>query len=566
MVAVRPRAQTQTEGYWKRDFRVRAEDVEAIYDLILEDGRPWTLEQIAQEVMARHCRREAQAREPEAAVAYRPREHYEVGQQMYFPSMAYAVGRVVGVRPGQNPRYGPFSVIDVLMAGEEEPRHFAADFSPAHRLNELVEEAGALGEDELTPEELCARYGEPVKVAVAEALAANPEFVSHRGLWFLRGMLPEVHVGYLNLAEAVVDVAGHPLGTEEILQQVELPTDARPEAQVFSLDLALSGDGRFDNVGSEEKPRWFLFSMEPPAVANKPERLRPRALTVGGELLHRESLEIVREVGDELDELPGSQPPPVPESGRASFTLNYPHRLEGTFPLTRSVLALFPQEDYTRIPIHFTDGRSDNRWLGWVLPGEGYGWGLADWYRREEIPAGATVELLLTSDPYTVVVQCDMRSRRTEWVRAPRVENDRLTFEIRKRAYTCRFDRNLLLGEPGDAARLDQLLARYHAQRRNMLDVILDIFPELAKLGSQGAVSAKALYAATNVVWRTGCVPVLAELARQACFDPIGSGNWAYDETLRGVVYETAEEMEARPRSKRLDLIRDRVLPYGDSA
>ncbi len=563
MVAVRRTAQTQTEAYWRRDFKVRPEDIEAVYDRILEDGQPRTLDELAREVMERHCRREAEAREPGEAVPYRPREHYSVGQQLYFPHLGYLSGQVVGVRPGQNPRYGDFTVISVAIEGQEGVREFAADFAPPHILNEY-EEATGPQDGQLSPEELYERYGDAVRNALREALEQNSEFVSQDEQWFLRGLLPEVHVGYLNLAEAVIDVAGHPLSAEEILQQLDLAPEARPQARVFALNLALEGDDRFDNVGTPGQPRWFLYNLEPQAVAARPEVLYVQSPARGGEWLHRESLEIAQEIGDELDELPGEQVPVFsPETGRASVVLNFPHRQAGTFPLTREMLALFPSGEYTRIPIHIVDSRTDSRWMGWVLPEERYGWGLGEWYRREEIPAGATVDFLMTRDPYTVAVQCDVRSRRSEWVRVPHVENARLTFEIRKRAYTCRYDRNLLLGEPLEPERLDEVRRQYRRENQSLFQVLLRVFPELAKLGSQGLVHAKALYAAVNVVWRSGAVPIFAELARHACFDPVGDGNWVFDESLTDVVYSTPEEMEARPRSRRVDLIRDRVLCYG---
>ena len=567
-MAVRRKAQTQTEAYWRRGFEVPPEDVEFIYDLILEDGHPRTLDELAQEVMARHCRREAQARQPEQAVTYRPREHYELGQQLFFPNLGDAVGKVVAERPGQNPRYGQFTVISVALEGQEGVRELAADLQLPHPLNELADETAAGDEDELSPEELCRRFGEPVREAVRDVLSQNPEFAHYDDQWFLRGLLPEVHVGHLNLAEAVVDVAGHPLSTEEILQQVDIGGEGKPQARTFALNLMLEGDGRFDNVGTVANPRWFLYNLEPPAVAAKPSRLRPNSFTTGAELVHRESLEIAEEIGDELDEIEGQARGAAQalETGKASFVLNYPHRQEGTLPLTRAILALFPGQEYTRIPIHFVDGRTDSCWLGWILPTERYGWGLGDWYRKQEIPAGATVEVLVTRDPYTVVVQCDMRSRRTEWARVPQVENRRLTFEIRKRAYVCRYDRNLLLGEPVDTTRLDELQRLRQEEGHDLFEVCLKVFPELAKLGSQGLVHAKALYGAINVTWRTGAIPVFAELARHACFDPVGDGNWAFDESLVDAVYTTAEEMETRARSRRADLIRDRVLPYGRPA
>lgn len=567
-MAVRRKAQTQTESYWQRDFKVRPEDVEAIYDLMLGDGRPRTLDELACEVMSRHIRREAQAREATEASPYRPREHYAIGQQIHFLHLDNAIGTVVAERPGQNPRYGDFSVISVLLEGEEQPRELAADYAPPHPLNELPDQILSAEEADLSVEELCERYGEPVREALRQTLAGNAEFVSYDDLWFLRGLLPEVHVGHLNLAEAVIDVAGHPLSTQEVAQQLDFSAEIRPRAVTFALNLALEQDGRFDNVGTVARPRWFLYNLEPQAVAAKPMRLQPDTLTSGDEWLHRESVEIAQEIGDELDEIAGRDGDleRAAETGKASFVLNFPHRQGGTLPLTRAIASLFPTEEYSRIPVHLVDGRTDKRWMGWILPAEQYGWGLGEWYAQEEVPAGATVELLLSRDPYTVVVQCETRSRRTEWVRVPEVENARLHFEMRRRAYTCRYDRHLLLGEPTDSARLDELYRRFHAEGHTLLDAILSVFPELAKLGSQGLVHAKALYAAVNAIWRVGAVPILAELARQACFDPVGDGNWAFDGSLLGVTYSSPEEMEARPRSQRVDLIRDRVWRYSSPA
>lgn len=567
MLAVRRKAQTQTEAYWRRDFRVRPEDIEFIYDLMVDDGRPRTLDELTKEVIARHCRREAQAREPEQGAIYRPREKYTVGQLLFFPSLDYARGQVVSVRPGRNPRYGEFSVIQVDFEGNNEKREFAADLKVPHPLNDLAEEAVAAEEGDLSAEELFERYGQPVRGALQRALLESGEFVHADDLWFLSGALPEVHVGNLNLAEAVIDMAGHPLSTDEILREVDLPADANPAARVFALNAALAGDARFDNVGLPAAPRWFLHSLEPPAVATKPERLRTSYVTTGDEYVHRESAEVAAEIGDELDEVaPRPQAIKSEQTGKASFVLNYPHRREGTLPLTREILALFPTEEYSRVPIHFIDSRTDRRWMGWILPGEGYGWGLGEWYRQEELPVGATVELLATRDPYAAVVRCETRSRRSEWARVPRVEDGRLTFEIRKLAFACRYDRNLLLGEPADTKALDELMRRESRQRRSLFDVVRLVFPELSKLGSQGLVHAKALYTAVNVVWRSGAIPIFAELARHACFDPVGDGNWTFDDSLVGVVYMTPEEMETRPHSKRADLIRDRVLRYGSSA
>jgi hypothetical protein len=79
-------------------------------------------------------------------------------------------------------------------------------------------------------------------------------------------------------------------------------------------------------------------------------------------------------------------------------------------------------------------------------------------------------------------------------------------------------------------------------------------------------VNAKTLYSAVNLTRRSGAVPIFAELTKHACFDPVGDGNWVYDESLRKVLYTSPEEMSRRTSSHRQDLIVDRVYSYGAPA
>jgi hypothetical protein len=57
-------------------------------------------------------------------------------------------------------------------------------------------------------------------------------------------------------------------------------------------------------------------------------------------------------------------------------------------------------------------------------------------------------------------------------------------------------------------------------------------------------------------------VPVAEYLTRNAAYDPVGDGFWAFDSANQGQVYETADEMRERPRSTRADLVRDQVVHY----
>jgi hypothetical protein len=72
----------------------------------------------------------------------------------------------------------------------------------------------------------------------------------------------------------------------------------------------------------------------------------------------------------------------------------------------------------------------------------------------------------------------------------------------------------------------------------------------------------QAIYSAVNMYRRSGAVPVFSILTANACFDPVGNGEWAFDGSLEGQLYQTPDEMRERPLSRRSDLARDQVVRY----
>ncbi len=94
------------------------------------------------------------------------------------------------------------------------------------------------------------------------------------GKWFSRGLMLDVNEGYLNLAEAVLDLAeGGPLTTEEILSQVGGLGNSPLDLQIFSMNDALNHDPRFDEVGPLNTVLWYLKREEPKEVQNPPDVL-----------------------------------------------------------------------------------------------------------------------------------------------------------------------------------------------------------------------------------------------------------------------------------------------------
>lgn len=553
---------TQTEEYWHSEFEVHREDVEHLYEWLVEEGEPRPLDALVLKVMERRIQREelALAKGGKGAV-YQPQDKFEVGQKLVFPAFDYAAGQVLAVRQGDNPRYGMFSVIQVLLEKETSPREFAAELIPDHVLKKSVAQFEEI-EGVLPAKQVYELYGQVVHPRVEQALQENEDFVQFDGQWFLKGLLPEVTQFHLNLAEALIDERHSPLTVAQMLDEVGVPAAAKAQSRAYALGLAMSKDPRFAKTGTGEEATWFLGSLIPAGVRDTPRRLEVSFRARGGEWLSRELLDFVSEVGDQADELPSTPVVPPGSVNSVTFFLSYPHRREGTVPMTARGLSMVDRQPGERFMITFIDKRTGERMSGWVMQTGGYAWGLGDWYRQHALPIGSLIELSRGEDGQSLRVGFEEGKRRSEWVREARIVGGRLTFNMQRKAYACRYDKHQLL-EEGNVEDLDKLWQNPGGPSSALFDHLVELFPELAKLSGQGLVNAKTLYSAVNLTRRSGAVPIFAELTKHACFDPVGDGNWVYDETLRKVLYTSPEEMSRRPGSQRQDLIVDRVYAYG---
>ena len=560
-MAVRPKRRTQTAEYWLKEFAIHEEDVEYLYEWLVEESEPRIIDELSLKVIERRCDREEEAilKQGDRGVIYQPQDEYEVGQRIVLPAFEYVAAEVLAVREGNNPRYGPFHVIQVQLENESTPREFAAGLMVDHVLKgsaALLEDSG----DRLSPEQLYELHGPNVRERLHDALLQSEDFVHFGGRWYLRGLIPEVTPFHLNIAEALIDERAQPLTISQLLEEVGLPPESKVSVQTYALSHALSQDPRFTEVSVSDKSAWYLSNLIPAGVRQKPARLVPAYRAHGGEWLNRELRDFVVELGDEADELK-EMPETIPGStDSVRIFLNYPHRREGTLPLTARALGLLPEKPDERFMVTFLDQRNKEEIPGWMVPAQGYAWGLGDWYQRHGVPIGAVLELRRGGDPFTFLISCEKGRRRGEWIREARASNGRLTFSMQRKAYTCRYDKHLLMDEgPVDA--LDSLWVTAE-DAQSLFEYLTEIFLELAKLSGQGLVHAKTLYSAMNLTRRCGATPIFAELTRRACFDPVGDGNWVYDESLRDVTYKTPEDMSRRPSSRRHDLIVDRVYPY----
>lgn len=509
---------TQEPSYWE-NFQPTPDDLEYLKNLLVEREMPLSTEEMAQALVAFRCRREEEriAHILSKGSLYLPKNSYQVGDTVFFPSLDFVEGRVVGIRDGCNPQLGPFQVIRVAFP-EGRVREFAAEL-PVHKLNAVPQRDPGPA---LSPEELYARYGEFVQKALTARLEAEPGFVSLAGQWFLKDLLVEIPTGQLNVAEAVLDEAGGgPLPADALIGYLDMPKEVNPRLALFSLNHALFEDERFDEVGPAGQILWYLRRLEPAPILDPPARLRPRQMEYDHRLLDETLLNLERWLGDEWSDMVA--PPKAEEPVRVVLT--YPHRRSGTLPLSPAVARVCPTGRTHRIRFTFRDEETGEEMPGWVVRERRFVYGLEEWYERYELPVGAYVEIRRAQEPEVVLIRRRSTRPKREWVRTVSVEDGVLRFEMGRHMISCEYDDLLVIAVP-DPAALDVAEEQVRRQRRSLADVVAEIFPELAKLSPQGTVHAATLYSAVNLVMRVPPGPILTTLVTDNRYAFVGDYYW----------------------------------------
>lgn len=550
----------RTEAFWRDEYEVSDADLDLVTSVILDAGKPQPLDVLARSIITRRLQREkeAVAQQAKSGELYQPSGKYQEGQRLVFSALDFAVGHVVAVRAGYNPKYDNFDVIRVAFEDGSPEREFAANFQYPHPLNRSAEEL--LGADELEADEsdLIRRFEHYAARSLEPVLKSHSDFVKFDGLWFLQALLPEIHVGHLNLAEAVIYEAGHPLVAREMLGELDLGPGST-DAQLFALNHSLNEDARFDNVGTTEQPAWYLRALEPEAIFSRPKILTPAFRAVGGEYVGITMLDMIDEVGDELDDI---ETLVLHDAQEIRVELNFPHLYAGTLPLTSRMLRKLPTTSSHHFAITLVDSQKNERFEVWGVPSDSYIAGLESWYASVGMCVGGQITMTPTDEPFAFEIHfTPSRGRRSEWIRSATVENNALVVQMQRAVIEVRCDRNMLIDVP-DRDSVAQLMTTPEHESLSLTAIVRRAFEELAKLSSRGLVHAKSIYSLANFYRRTGTVPVFAELTRRACYDPVGDGFWAYDPGLVDKVYHTPEEMRGRPLSNHTDLVQDQVVQY----
>jgi hypothetical protein len=516
------------EDYWE-SFRLEDADVEFIYNHLLEIETPLTSPELVEALVNERIRRrrlEIERQRTAGGDLYQPKRTFKTEQTLIFPAFGWKHGKVVSVRPGNNPELGPFEVIKVALEDGVQ-REFAAGI-PDHKLNEppkIVDDFNHLDKNTVLK-----IYSEDLIKALEEGLEKNADFVRIAGRWFARALLVDVNAGHLNLAEAVLDMAGGgPITTPALLEQVELSADVNPKLIEFSMDLALQEDARFDEVGPAGKTLWFLHRLEPNEVLNTPLYLRYHEADYDRSALSPEMLALELALDDELSPPPGkSQPLSLVE-----LRLIYPHWRSGTLPLSARLGHLLPTAyEAPRVRFMLVDGDNGERFPGWVVRERRYVYGLQEWYEKRNVMPGTILRVRKGDQPGEVVIQTDNRRPSREWIRTVLVGSDGgVVFAMLKQVVATTYDERMAIAIP-DRKALDQVWEAGQKVHTPFERVVVNTVRELAKLNPQSHVHASELYAAVNILRRSPPGPILALLASRPWFVHVGDLHFRLSDTV----------------------------------
>jgi len=517
------------EGYWE-SFEVRSEDIEFLYNYLLDKEIPLTTRELAialAEERIRHEKLVIEKQRSSGGAIYFPKDLYQENQALIFPALNWQRGKVLAVRAGQNPDLGDFKVIRVALENGET-KEFGSGIAD-HVLNQPPE---MIAQDEgLDLKFVLSNYGDDLEEYLEESLQNNPDFVRIAGRWFPRALLVDINTGHLNLAEAVLDMAGGgPLPTSALIDQVGLQDTQNPKLTEFSLDLALEEDPRFDEVGPSGEVLWFLNRLEPEGVLKPHFCLRYNELDYDRAVLTEAMVNLEKELDDELS--PASGKPQT--SNEVQLPLIFPHWRAGTLPLSGRIRHLFPTAyEAPRIRFMLVDGETGEKFPGWVVRSMRYVYGLKEWYQAKGVMPGTLIKVKKGKNPGEVIVQCVTHRPNREWVRTVLVGSDGgVVFALLKQQVTTVYDERMAVAVP-DPEALDQVWQQSQKDHIPFERTLVNTVRELAKLTPQSHVHASELYAAVNVVRRCPPGPILSLLASRPWFVHVGDLHFRFDDSER---------------------------------
>jgi len=172
------------DDYWET-FDLQEEDIEFIYNYLLEIETPLTPEELVTAIVEERIRREIEAFELQRSSAgdlYFPKDSFQENQNLIFPALGWRQGKVISFRSGVNPDIDDLKVIKVEFENGEE-REFASEVDQ-HYLNDPPEIAQE--SELLNSQYVIDSYRDLLADGLESNLEANEDFVRIAGRWFPR--------------------------------------------------------------------------------------------------------------------------------------------------------------------------------------------------------------------------------------------------------------------------------------------------------------------------------------------------------------------------------------------
>jgi len=487
------------EKYWD-NFQIQQEDIDFIYNYLLEIEKPQTPRQILTAIIQYKIDEIKKTREKEinkSGVQYLPSNNYEIGQSISFPTLEWQAGNVESVREGFNPDFQSFNVINMIMDNGEK-RSFASGLEK-HKLNHLTfsEKEESLG----NPEKVIEIFGEIFTQQLETYLEKNDELVKIAGSWFPKCLLVDINNGHLNLTEAVLEeVNGEPLSTQQIIDLIELKSDSNHQLTEFSLNYALQEDNRFDEVGPAGEVLWCLRELEPEDVRNVPIYLRYDQSAIENDKIQSLLSQFEGGFFDELENWGNSDKC----NDAIIVSIIYPHWQSGTLPLSQSLVKLFPTAfESERVRFTFIDQKNKKRFPGWVIRSSKYVTGLTNWYKTNGLIPGSLVTVRKGENPGEIIIESEKCRQSREWIHTALMGSDkRIVIGMLKQNISTTFNERMAIAVP-DPDSFNEKWERGKFSKEETDKLIFQVMRELSKLNPQ--VHAQELYATTNVILR--CPP-----------------------------------------------------------
>ncbi|MBX3005836.1 MAG: hypothetical protein KF821_08455 [Anaerolineales bacterium] len=509
--------QRSTDPIDWQSYSIEDADLEFLSAYLLEQETPLGSEALAEQLIAyRIANPRPQAKDGAAERAYLPKDTYAVGDRVYFPALKNIGGQVRAVRPAEVINSSGFDVIQLEME-DGRTREFAAGLAQ-HALNDPPKPDA----DQPSAAVQAQQHAKDILPALLAALRSSPEFVYIAGRWFPKALIVDVDPGQLNVAEAILDMAGGgPLPTSQLLGEVELPDGVNLKLAEFSLDLALQNDPRFDEVGSTGEVAWFLRRLEPEAVQKLPLYLQYTPVGFDPSPLSEDMRDLVRSLDDELSfhNLLDDNAPELVE-----VSLIFPHWRGGTLPLTPKMAKLFPSAiESPRVRFTFVDEKNGESFPGWVVRSERYIYGLLGWLQKRGLMPGSLIRLRRGEKPGEIIVSSEAHRSSKEWVRTALVGADGgVVYATLKQQVNGAFDERMMIYLPGDLAALDAIWLKRASQPAHLESIVAQTLQELSKLSLQGNVHAAEIYSAVNLTLRCPPGRILAELTGNPRYEHVG--------------------------------------------